>query len=112
MNQIMGTIFIVVGLVFDIFGCIGLIRMPDVYNRLQAATKCVTLGTFSILSGAFLLRGFGATGVKLLLCAVFLILTAPVAAHALARGAHKSGVKLWDKSVCDKYEEDKCDIQN
>jgi multicomponent Na+:H+ antiporter subunit G len=38
---------------------------------------------------------------------VFLILTAPVSAHALARAAHISGVKLWAKSVCDKYEEDK-----
>ncbi|MCX5692677.1 MAG: monovalent cation/H(+) antiporter subunit G, partial [Candidatus Omnitrophica bacterium] len=40
-----GIIFIVIGLGFDIFGCIGLLRLPDVYNRLQATTKCVTLGT-------------------------------------------------------------------
>jgi len=40
---ILGTIFIVVGLVFDLLGCIGLVRLPDVYNRLQASTKCVTL---------------------------------------------------------------------
>jgi multicomponent Na+:H+ antiporter subunit G len=45
--------------------------------------------------------------VKALLCIVFLMLTAPVSAHVLARSAHRSGVKLWEKSVCDKYEEDK-----
>lgn len=106
MNEIIGIIFIIVGIVFDFFGCLGLIRMPDVYNRLQAATKCVTLGTCSILFGLFLIKGFNAAGIKSLLCIVFLILTAPVAAHVLARAAHISGVKLWDKSVCDKYEED------
>jgi multicomponent Na+:H+ antiporter subunit G len=106
MNEIIGIIFITVGLAFDIFGCIGLIRLPDVYNRLQATTKCVTLGTCSILVGTFVLKGFCTTGIKALLTAIFLILTSPVAAHALARGAHKSGVKLWEKSVCDKYAED------
>jgi multicomponent Na+:H+ antiporter subunit G len=106
MSEIIGYIFIGIGLAFDIFGCIGLIRLPDVYNRLQASTKCVTLGTCSILFGLFLFRGFSAAGIKALLCIIFVILTAPVSAHALARGAHKSGVKLWKKSVCDKYAED------
>lgn len=107
MNEFLGTIFIVIGLVFDFFGCLGLIRLPDIYNRLQASTKCVTLGTCGILFGLFLFRGFTATGIKALLCIIFIILTAPVSAHALARGAHISGVKLWKKSICDKYEEDK-----
>jgi multicomponent Na+:H+ antiporter subunit G len=107
MSEIIGYTLVVIGLVFDIFGCIGLIRLPDVYNRLQATTKCVTLGTCSILFGTVIIKGLTATGVKAILCIIFLILTAPVAAHALARGAHISGIKLWDKSVCDKYEEDK-----
>jgi multicomponent Na+:H+ antiporter subunit G len=105
-NELIGNIFIIIGIVFDIFGCIGLMRMPDVYNRLQATTKCVTLGTCGILFGTFIIKGFNDTGIKALLCMVFLLLTSPVAAHALARGAHKAGVKLWEKSVCDKYEED------
>ena len=107
MNETLGVIFIFVGIVFDFFGCLGLIRLPDIYNRLQASTKCVTLGTVSILFGLFLFRGFSATGIKAILCIGFIILTAPVSAHALARAAHRSGVKLWDKSVCDKYAEDK-----
>jgi multicomponent Na+:H+ antiporter subunit G len=111
MNEIIGIFFIVVGLAFDFFGCIGLIRLPDVYNRLQASTKCVTLGTCSILFGLFLFKGITATGIKAILCILFIILTAPVSAHALARGAHKSGVKLWKGSVCDKYEEDKNSYQ-
>lgn len=107
MNETIAYIFISIGLVFDFFGCLGLIRLPDVYNRLQASTKCVTLGTCSILLGLSLFKGFTAAGIKALLCILFIILTAPVSAHALARGAHKSGVRLWEKSVCDKYEEDK-----
>lgn len=107
MNETIGIIFVIIGIGFDFFGCLGLVRMPDLYNRLQASTKCVTLGTCSILFGYVLFQGFSAAGVKSILCIIFLLLTAPVSAHVLARGAHISGVKLWDKSVCDKYEEDK-----
>lgn len=106
MNNILGLIFISIGLFFDFVGCLGLVRLPDVYNRLQASTKCITLGTCSILFGAFLIHGFGVAGIKALLCMLFLILTSPVSAHALARAAHKSGVKLWEKSVVDRYAED------
>lgn len=98
-----GIVFISVGLFFDFVGCLGLVRLPDVYNRLQAATKCITLGTCSILFGTFLIHGLTASGMKALLCAAFLILTSPVSAHALARAAYKSGVKLWEKSVIDEY---------
>ncbi|MFH1577745.1 MAG: monovalent cation/H(+) antiporter subunit G [Candidatus Omnitrophota bacterium] len=106
MFETIGYIFIIIGLGFDFFGCLGLVRFPDVYNRLQASTKSVTLGTCSILFGLFLFKGFSAAGIKAIFCIIFLFLTSPVAAHALARAAHKSGVKLWEKSVCDKYEED------
>ena len=107
MNSIIGLIFNSIGLAFDVLGCLGLVRLPDVYNRLQAATKCVTLGTCSILFGTFLIVGFNAAGIKALLCIVFLVLTSPVAAHAIARGAHRSGVKLCEGSVVDRYKEDK-----
>lgn len=106
-REIISYIFIFTGLGFDIIGCLGLIRFPDVYCRLQAATKCVTLGTCCILAGVIVTKGFTAGGIKALLCIIFLLLTAPAAAHALCKGAHAFGVKPWDKSVCDKYEEDK-----
>ena len=105
--DIIGLVFISTGLAFDVFGCLGLVRLPDVYNRLQAATKSVTLGTCSILFGTFLIVGFTSAGFKSLLCIVFLFLTAPVSAHAVARGSHRSGFKLWENSVVDKYAEDK-----
>ncbi|MFO7976196.1 MAG: monovalent cation/H(+) antiporter subunit G [Candidatus Hydrogenedentota bacterium] len=102
-----GMIFIGVGLAFDVLGCLGLVRLPDIYNRLQAATKCVTLGTCSILFGTFLMMGFAAGGLKALVCIVFVALTAPVSAHAIAKGAHSAGIRLWERSVVDQYLEDK-----
>ncbi len=107
MSDMIGLIFIAIGIAFDFFGCLGLVRLPDVYNRVQAATKCVTLGTCSILFGTFLVVGFTAAGMKALLCIVFIVLTAPVAAHAIARGAHRAGVKLSENSVIDRYSDDK-----
>ena len=103
--RIPAQILIGIGLAFNLLGCIGLVRLPDIYNRLQAATKCVTLGTCFILFGVFI-NFVGAdndAAVKALICALFILLTSPVAAHALARGAHLSGVKLWEKSIVDKY---------
>ncbi len=98
-----GYILIIIGILFDIFGCIGLIRFPDVYNRLQASTKCVTLGTILLLVGVALVSGSGATAAKAIICAIFILITSPTAAHAIAKGAYASGVKLWEKSVVDKY---------
>lgn len=105
MSDTVGIIFIAIGLAFDFFGCLGLVRLPDVYNRLQAATKCVTLGTFSIMLGTFFMFGFTSVGIKALLCGFFLLITSPTAAHALSRGAYLAGVKLWKGSVVDEYGE-------
>lgn len=99
----LGLILIALGLAFNLFGCLGLVRLPDVYNRLQAATKCVTLGTCGVLFGVLLMTGVSATGLKCLLTIVFLLLTAPVAAHAISRAGRRGGVALAPNSVCDAY---------
>lgn len=106
-NELAGMIIIGVGVAFDFLGCLGLLRLPDVYNRLQAGTKCVTFGTCGILFGIFVMYGFAATGIKALAGIPFVLLTSPVGAHALARGAHIFGVKLSDKSVVDHYADDR-----
>jgi multicomponent Na+:H+ antiporter subunit G len=106
MSEIIGYILIIIGIFFDISGCIGLVRLPDVYNRLQASTKCVTLGTILLLIGVALISNLAALNAKAIICAVFILITSPTAAHAIAKGAYASGVKLWENSVVDKYGED------
>lgn len=104
---IIGIIFIIIGLFFDFCGSLGLIRLPDVYNRLQAATKGVTLGTCGILIGICFLAPHSIFVLKCLICCALLMLTSPISTHALVRAAHISGIKLWRKSIIDKYETDK-----
>lgn len=98
-------ILICIGILFNLFGCIGLIRLPDVYNRLQSATKCVTLGACSILIGVLFHFGLSETGIKALIAIPLIFFSATVAAHALVKGAYKSGIKLGEKSVKDDYKE-------
>jgi multicomponent Na+:H+ antiporter subunit G len=104
-NVIVGYILITIGAIFDLLGCIGLLRLPDVYNRLQAATKSVTLGTLMILIGTAVVTASPWVGIKAGLCAIFILLASPTAAHALARGTYLSGVRMWDRSVVNKFKE-------
>ena len=112
MSDVVGYILVVIGILFNVFGCIGLVRFPDVYNRLQAATKCVTLGTVLLLVGVALVSGGGPTAAKAIVCAVFILATSPTAAHAIAKGAYASGVGLWERSVVDKYAERSVDTKS
>ncbi|MBN2571977.1 MAG: Na+/H+ antiporter subunit G [Ignavibacteriales bacterium] len=106
-REYIGIILIVIGLGFDFLGVLGLVRLPDVYNRLQAATKCVTFGSAGILLGVFVLQGLNSFGFKALLGIVFIFLTSPVAAHAISQAAHRARIPLSKKTVIDQYEEDK-----
>ena len=103
MNEIISNVLIGIGVAFDFFGCLGLLRLPDVYNRLQSATKSVTLGTWSILVGVLIRYGFTGVGVKALICIPLIFFASTVAAHALVRGSYIFGIRLWDKSVIDDY---------
>jgi multicomponent Na+:H+ antiporter subunit G len=105
MINIISLIFITTGIVFNLLGCIGILRLPDTYNRLQAATKCVTLGCCSILLGACFHFGLSGGGLKSLIAIPILFFSSTVAAHALIRGTYHFGVKLGDRSVRDDYKE-------
>lgn len=107
-----GFVLIFIGVLFDLSGCVGLVRLPDVYNRIQASTKCVVLGTTLILVGALLWLGSPAALTKGLLCILFILVTSSTAAHALSRAAHRSGVELWPGSVVDRYAEDREGVAN
>jgi multicomponent Na+:H+ antiporter subunit G len=103
--DIIGGLLLVGGAAFLLFGGLGLVRMPDVFNRIQAGTKATTLGTLLTLAGAACLQP--AWGWKLLLIGVFLIFTNPVSAQVLANTAHQRGVAKSPLTKVDKLAEDR-----
>lgn len=105
-------VFLAIGVTFNGLGAVALLRFPDVYTRLHGATKCTTFGSiFSIL--AVVIYGFaqgggegGTLAVHALIALVFLLLTNPTGSHALARGAHRGGIRPF-RAVVDRLEERK-----
>ena len=95
-----------IGALFLIFGGIGLVRMPDTYNRMQASTKTTTLGLMSIVLGIGLMEPYWI--IKAILIIIFIALTAPVGASAMARAAYKSGVPLWKETKLNQCDAPSC----
>ncbi|WP_081285151.1 monovalent cation/H(+) antiporter subunit G [Mycobacterium intracellulare] len=95
----------VVGAFFSLSGAIGILRMPDVYTRIQCSSKTITAGALPLLAGLAVAKGpFTEFGSRALLVAVLLLLVNPIAAHALARAAYKTGVPMWRGAVVDQPE--------
>ncbi|MCD6218956.1 Na+/H+ antiporter subunit G [Candidatus Calescamantes bacterium] len=101
--HIVGMIFTGIGVVFLFLGSLGIWRLPDVYNRLQAGTKCTTFGSFFTVIGVGIMEPQWFW--KCLVIALFILLTNPISNHALGRASKRIGVPLCDKSVVDKSEE-------
>ena len=98
-----GTITTAIGTIFLFLGSLGVFRLPDVYNRLQAGTKCTTLGACLTIIGAGISQPDWMP--KTLVIALFILITNPISNHALGRASCKSGVPLCDRSVVDKTKE-------
>lgn len=107
MIEIIAYVLLGIGSACALIGAMGVLRFPDVYNRIHANTIVVVGGVMLLIVGAGILGGLSVFTIKAIVIALFLFLTAPVSSHAIARAAHKSGVKLWPKSVVDKLEEEK-----
>ena len=102
--EIVGAILVLCGSIFLFLGALGLVRMPDVYNRIQSGTKASTLGTFLSLFGLFLI--VPAWWGKLGLLIIFILITNPISSHVLARASYCYKVPIFEKTVVDMYEED------
>lgn len=104
-----GEFLVLFGTIFYLLSTLGLIRMPDVYNRMQTATKSATLGSLGVIvgTGVWAIDHVGSYAwlPKTIVIAVFLLLTNPISAHALIRAAYRSGIPLWEGSVVDRYRE-------
>ena len=98
--QILGIVITSIGTIFLFLGSLGVLRLPDVYNRLQAGTKCTTLGAFLTIIGIGIMQSDWLS--KTLVIALFILVTNPISNHALGRAARKSGISLCDRSVVDR----------
>jgi len=88
---VLAGLFVLVGSIFCLLATIGILRFPDLYTRLHAATKVGPLGAGLVLLGAGIASGDLLIFVRCLVGLLFLILVSPVSAHLLARAALKSG---------------------
>jgi len=98
--ELFGEIVTGIGVLFLLLGNFGILRLPDVYNRIQAGTKCTTLGALLTIIGVGILQP--AWFWKCLLIAVFILVTNPISSHAIARASRKIGVPLCDRTVVDR----------
>ncbi len=103
----MALVLVVGGLFFSLSGAVGILRMPDVYTRLQCSSKNVTMGALPMLLAVVVAKGpVSPFGSRALLVAVLVLVFNPMAAHALARAAYRTGVPMWPGSVVDQARPD------
>ena len=97
MLRIIIDVLIAVGAFFALAGTLGILKMPDTFCRMQASTCVTTLGVIFLGFGAILYAAFvmhsGSTAVKILVIGALVIAVNPIGAHAIAKGAYRSGVR-------------------
>ena len=102
--SVVGALISLTGSFFLLLAAIGLIRMPDVYNRMQAGTKATTLGSLFVLLGLALAQPSWA--IRLIILALFIVFTNPISSHVMIRSAHHARVPLAKQSVTDALREE------
>ena len=95
LQDISSWVLLISGSLVLITGAVGMIRLPDFYTRLHAASVIDTLGCMLIAFGLVLQAGFTIVAVKLVLIVIFILFTSPAAAHALAKAALHGELRPW-----------------
>ena len=89
------VVAVALGLFFTFVSAMGVIRLPDVFSRAHTASQADTLGAGFALAAVALTLGWESTTVKTILLLVFIFVTNPTAAHAIARAAYEEGIEPW-----------------
>ena len=98
----MVSILLVVGVAFSLSAAVGILRLPDLYLRIQASSKSVTMGAIPVLIALVVAEGPVSTFTsRAVVVGGLLLVFAPMASHALARAAYKAGVPMWRGAVGD-----------
>lgn len=100
LNLIVGAM-ILVGSFFALAAAIGVLRLPDLFTRMHAASKAGPVGSGLMLLALALIAPDHATVTRAIAAVAFLLLTAPISAHLLAKAAYSVGYRLWRGSVLD-----------
>ena len=108
--ELLGAVITLIGSIFLFLGALGIFRMPDVYNRMQAGTKATTLGSIFFMMGISVGHYECGCFGKIIILILFVIFTNPISSNTLARAAHYAGIKLTKISVKDDLEKD--DLEN
>jgi multicomponent Na+:H+ antiporter subunit G len=106
MTDIVTAIAWLAGSAFALLAAVGVLRMPDVFTRMQASTKASTLGLGCLLVGAALQLGDFASLIRVASIGAFVLLTTPVSGHVIARAAYFADVPLWEGTVLDERKRD------
>ena len=103
--EIITAVFLFAGAFFILVAALGLVRFPDLYIRMHAASKSISLGIGCMLIGAIFYFGTVSVVIKSIAIVLFIFLTMPVAAHMISRVAYRRGVKIWEKTQVDELGE-------
>jgi multicomponent Na+:H+ antiporter subunit G len=105
-KEIVVIVLCAIGFFFSLTGAVGILRMPDVYTRIQCSSKTITMGALPLLVALVVGEGPLTTyGSRALIVATLLLLVNPVASHVMARAAYKTGVPMWRGAVADEAAE-------
>lgn len=103
--EVVASAFLLAGVFLAVVAGVGLLRFPDLFSRMHAATKPATLGMLLVVIGGVMLMEDRSHDAKLLLVAAFQFLTAPVAAHMIGRAAYRTGTGALEDLVVDELRE-------
>ena len=102
--EILTAFFLLVGAILALLAAVGMVRLPDTFLRMQASAKASTLGLACLLVGAAFQLTDVSSIIRLGAIAAFVMLTAPLSAHVVARATLRRGTQLWSGSVLNEYE--------
>jgi multicomponent Na+:H+ antiporter subunit G len=100
-RELLSAGLLLLGAAFMLLAAVGIVRMPDLFTRMQPATKAATLGVGCLFTAVAV--HFGDLGItsRALAAFGFVVLTAPVAAHVIGRAAYFVGVPVWEGTITD-----------
>lgn len=101
-GHVVVIVLLAIGWLFSLSGAVGIVRMPDIYTRLQCSTKTITMGAIPVLVALVVGEGpYTQYGSRALIILFLLLVVNPAASHALVRAAYRSGLPQWDGAVRD-----------